>query len=341
MDDRILAAQVLMTGIEGNGVLSRPMRELLTAVPAGAVMLFAYNLETGEEGIRSLLAECSALIAGGISPQGVVPFIAVDHEGGSVNRFGTGIGRLPPAASYWDMAQKEGTRRALGAITEGAYRAGRELRDLGITLNLAPVAEVLDGQNRLFLGDRSYGPDADFTSAAVIRFMEGMERAGVSCVLKHFPGNTGTDPHGGVPVLPGGRAVLDLMIRPFAEAIRNHSPSAVMVSHVIVPARDAGRNASLSPLIIREWLREELGFRGVILADDFSMGAVSALGIDSGEAAVAAINAGADMVMTWPLNLAGSHGALLSAVEEGRLPRERLREAVEHILAEKIRSGLM
>jgi beta-N-acetylhexosaminidase len=131
------------------------------------------------------------------------------------------------------------------------------------------------------------------------------------------------------------------MIRPFAEAIRNHSPSAVMVSHVIVPAWDAGHNASLSPPVIRQWLREELGFKGVILADDFSMGAVSALGIDSGEAAVAAINAGADMVMTWPMNLAGSHGALLSAVEEGRLPRERLREAAEYILFEKIRSGLM
>jgi beta-N-acetylhexosaminidase len=123
LDDRRLAAQVIMTGIDGKGTLGKPMEALLRSVPAGAIMLFKYNLSIPREAIPPFLSACSALIAGitagdsgdGTAPEGVVPagasrdqlrprippFIAVDHEGGDVHRFGAGVKRLPAPASYW------------------------------------------------------------------------------------------------------------------------------------------------------------------------------------------------------------------------------------------------
>jgi beta-N-acetylhexosaminidase len=341
MDDRALAAQVLLSGVDGKGALSAAMEALLRAIPVGGIVLFRYNLDVEKEAVRGFLRDCSRLIGDG-APEGftIPPLVAVDHEGGAVHRFGPGVERLPPAASFWDMAQKEGKGYALESIEEGAYRSGVELRDLGITMNLAPVAEVLNGDNRLFLGDRSYGPEADFVAAAAAAFVRGMERGGVFCVPKHFPGNSGADPHRETALLEGDGETLDTMIRPFAALIRNTNPSALMVSHVVVPAWDAERSASLSPQVIGR-LRDGLAFTGVILADDFSMGAVRGSGKNPGETAVEAINAGVDMVMAWPMDLAHIHGALFSAVEEGSIPRERLRDAAEHILFEKIRRGLI
>jgi beta-N-acetylhexosaminidase len=356
LDDRLLAAQVIMTGIEGRGALSGAMRELLAKIPAGSVMLFSYNLDTAA-GIRSLLEETAALVkacsgdaAGG--PEGIAPFIAVDHEGGSVNRFRAAMNgaavdgaviegaamSLPAAASFWVMAQREGRGAALEAVGAAARRSGRELRELGITMNLAPVAEVLTEENGRFLADRSYGPDPGFVEQAAAAFVEGMEAEGICCIIKHFPGNSGADPHLGAVLLAGDRDALRSGVGPFAALIRRPAPPAMMVSHAVVPAWDGERNASLSPAVIRGWIRGELGFRGILAADDFSM--ASAAGISPQEAAVEALRAGIDMVMAWPPDLARTYGAILSALDEGRLPRERIREAAARILAEKIRYGV-
>ncbi|MFP3091528.1 glycoside hydrolase family 3 protein [Treponema sp. TIM-1] len=337
LDDRSLAAQVIMTGIDGKGTLTAPMEEILREVPAGGAMLFRRNLDTDKPGIRSFTAEISRIIGGG-TELGIIPFIAVDHEGGQVHRFGPEVGRLPPPLSYWDLAQREGRDQALAAVREDARQSGRELRDLGITLNFAPVAEILTEGNRPFLEDRSYGPEGEFTQAAAAAFIRGMEEGGIPCVVKHFPGNTGTDPHRGRPLLTQDRRALDRLARPFAGLIRELSLPGVMVSHVLVLARDPDRNASLSPAVIRDWLRGELGFSGMVLADDFSMEAASGRGEE--DAAVEALAAGADMVMAWPATLRRTHRTILRALEDGRLPRERLREAVEHILFQKIRFGL-
>jgi beta-N-acetylhexosaminidase len=339
LDDRLLAAQVIMTGIEGKGALSGAMRELLTGIPAGSVMLFSYNFDTAA-GIRSLLEETSSLVkaaSGSQAAGGIAPFIAVDHEGGPVNRFGAAMS-LPAAASFWAMAQKEGRGAALEAVGAAARRSGRELRELGITMNLAPVAEVLSEENRQFLADRSYGPDPGFVEQAAAAFIEGMEAEGICCTLKHFPGNSGADPHLGAVLLAGDRDALRSGVRPFAALIRRPAPPAMMVSHAVVPAWDGERNASLSPVVIHDWIRGELGFQGILAADDFSM--ASAAGMSPPEAAVEALKAGIDMVMTWPPDLGRTYGAILSAIEEGRLPRERVREAAARILAEKIRYGI-
>jgi beta-N-acetylhexosaminidase len=346
LDDPLLAAQVLMSGIDGKTpALSEAMKTLLENSPPGGIMLFKYNLNTEKETIRAFLDACSGYSAPAFSEQGeslrILPFIAVDHEGGAVHRFGPEVTRLPEPAWFWETAQKYGRNYALQELEAVARRSGEEIRAIGITMNLAPVAEVLDEENRLFLEARSYGPDPDFTEAAVQAFIRGMEAAGVACVVKHFPGNTGMDPHKGRAILTANTEALNRMVQPFAGVIRDMQPPAIMVSHIVVPAWDKERNASLSPKIINEWLRGKLGFTGMVIGDDFSMSAVADSGLTLEAAVVEALNAGVDMVMTWPRNLRGVHQAILKAVQEGRLPRERLQEAVEHILFEKLRYGLI
>jgi beta-N-acetylhexosaminidase len=268
----------------------------------------------------------------------------VDHEGGVVHRFAPDVGRLPPPLSYWEQAQDvaDGSReKALDAVETAAYESGQEIRGLGITLNLAPVVEVLTDTNQAFLEDRSYGPDGEFVKAASAAFIRGMERAGIICVVKHFPGNTGDDPHSTAITRGGDRDSLNRLIEPMAALLAVPRPPMVMVSHALVPAWDGDRSASLSPAVIGLWLREELGFTGVILADDFSMAGAVTAGLSPEAAAVEALIAGVDMVITWPRTLTALYRTILAALDDGRLSRERLQEAAARILYEKIRAGLI
>ena len=338
LDDNALAAQVLLTGVDGRERLTPAMSALLQRIPAGGVMFFRFNLNSPKDDVKRLLGETVAVIQGS---SGIPPFTAVDHEGGLVHRFGPGVERLPSAYSFWELAQREGRPAAL-ALAETLYRrSALEIRELGINMVLAPVAETLNEENRRFLGTRSFGPDPDFTLAAASVYVRSMSAAGITSVLKHFPGNTALDPHYYISTLYASRHELDEMAKPFAEIIRELRPPAVMISHVMIPALDSQRPASLSGIVINDWLRGELGFDGIVMSDDYAMAAVAALGITPAAAAVEALNAGVDMIMLWPRDLSTVHAAILNALRTGRLSRQRLVEAAERIITEKIRYGIM
>ena len=342
LDDRRLAAQVIISGIDGKGSLPRYMRLLLEECPAGGIMLFRYNLDADNEAIRALIAETAALITAENSVENptaaIPPFIAVDHEGGTVNRFRSGVADLPPAAFYREITPDS----AIAGINAGGFNAGMAISTLGINLNLAPVAEYLHADNRDFLEDRSYGADPAFTAEAAAAFIAGMEQAGVLCVVKHFPGSAGADPHRFPSILKGGRETLAELTAPIAALIRGGQARAIMVSHSAVPAWDSQNIASLSSTVMGDWLRQELGFEGIILCDDFSMAAAGGTGhLKPEAAAVLSLAAGADMVLVWPPDLRRTHRAILAALNDGRLSRERLREAAGRIIFEKIRMGLL
>ena len=334
MDDSRLAAQCLLAGLEYNAHFSDHMKSLLQEIPAGGIIFFRYNLTGNKDEIRSLLRDVSNFI---YAVSGIPPFMAVDHEGGLVHRFGSEIKRLPAPESFWEMAKIDGEAKTLEIVETLARQSGEELWDLGINMNLAPVAEVLSPENQAFLESRSFGPDPVFTENAAIAFIRGMEAAGIICVAKHFPGNGSEDPHKRSVMISADLPALDLMIQPFKSIIRELHAPAMMVSHTVVPAIDPHRNASLSPALVSGWLREELGFSGIIVADDFNMSAVVSRGISPEEAAVQALNAGVDMVMCWPHNMESIHHAILAAIENGSLPRQRLEEAAERIIAERLR----
>jgi beta-N-acetylhexosaminidase len=326
LDDRQLAAQVIICGIDGKGHLTDGMRILLAECPAGGVMLFRYNLDIDNDAIQNLIAETVALIESGSAAP---PFVAVDHEGGTVNRFRPGVAYLPSAASYGNFAAER--------INADSFNAGAAMRALGINLNFAPVAEYVTDDNRDFLADRSYGTEPEYVAESAAAFIAGMEQAGILCVVKHFPGSAGADPHFFSAVLPGDKTALAELVSPFAALIRGGNARAIMVAHSLVPAWDSVI-ASLSPAVMGTWLRQELGFNGIIICDDFSM---TSANVKPETAAVQSLAAGADMVLVWPPDIRRTHRAIMTALDNGDLSRARLQEAAERIMIEKIRLGLL
>jgi beta-N-acetylhexosaminidase len=340
LDDRQLAAQVIISGIDGKGSLTEDMKILLKECPAGGIMLFRYNLDTDNDVIQNLITETAALIeSGSMAP----PFVAVDHEGGSVSRFRPGIADLPPSASYWKIAQSEGRETAITQINTNAFNVGKVINALGVNLNFAPVAEYLNVNNRDFLNNRSYGPDSLFNAEAAAAFIAGMGQAGIICVAKHFPGSAGADPHLFPSVLNGDKTALAELTSPFAALALGSSARAFMVSHSAVPAWDSAHIASLSSPIMNDWLRHELGFSGIIICDDFSMNSAKNVArIWRPEILVVqSLAAGADMVLVWPPYLRRTHREILAGIDDSRLSHERLREAAERIIFEKLRIGLI
>ena len=331
MNDSLLAAQVIITAVDGRGALSSGMKTLLRDIPAGGVMLFSENLNTDINSIRALITETSALIT---EYSRITPFVTIDHEGGTINRFQRGVADLPSAASYRRRSESE--EAILSLIYQDASRSGQRLASLGFNMNFAPVAEYLNADNR-FLINRSYGTDPYFTAKAASAFFHGMKDAGIMCVVKHFPGHSGQDPHYNVSVLNMNinslkDPVLAEYVYPFSDLISN-DVRAVMLAHTLIPAID-NQIAPFSSVIMNDWLRGELGFKGLIITDDLIMAAVGTMRPE--EAAVKSVIAGADMVLIWPKDLRRTHTALMTALENGELPRKRLEEAVSRIVYEKM-----
>lgn len=335
MDDSTLAAQVLLSAVNGSRRLESPMESLLRKIPVGGVLFFKYNLDQGSEAIRGLSDRCVAVVSS--SGARVAPFVAVDHEGGSVYRLGTSATHLPSPQRFTEVLLSRPFASAAEVIEESAYLSGKELRALGINFNLAPVAEVLNDENKGFLGSRTYGRNGDFVATAASAFVRGMDRAGVSCVVKHFPGNGTADPHHGLVVLKQERGELEKSLFPFIGVLKRSNPAALMVSHAIASAVDPKNPSSLSRTVMTGWLKKDLAFPGILLADDFRMGAISVLNLSPPVAVVQSIAAGADMVMTWPQDLEKVHAALVQALSRGELDRERLRDAAQRIVYQKLR----
>src|SRR4051812_18538 len=250
--------------------------------------------------------------------------MATDQEGGSVQRITDGVSALP---SETTMAAQGST-----ALTCTYHRLGQQLSALGVNLDFAPVADVASIPTSA-IGDRSFGPspasDADDVAAAVL----GLQSAGVLATLKHWPGlgSTSVDSHLALPVLRRDRATWERTDRvPFA---RNASTAAaVMVAHLAFPAVDpSGRPATFSPLLDRDLLRKELGYRGLVITDSLWMEPARAIG-PPGTAALRALAAGAELLLE-PPDLAAAFAAVLQAGRPAQDLRSEGRAAVGRGLA--------
>jgi len=261
-------------------------------------------------------------------PAQVPMLIATDQEHGVVTRVRTGVTLLPGALAFGAAADP--------ALTEAAWRAtGAELAAMGITVDFAPVADVL-GEDGGFIGSRSFGSAPDAVSVQVSAAVRGLRSSGVAATLKHFPGHghTITDSHEQLPVLPQSREALGTDdLPPFVAGI-GAGADLVMVGHLDVRAIDPGVAASFSSKVMIDLLRGQLGFRGVVVSDALNM--APARRYPAGEAAVLAMLAGTDLLLE-PPDLAAAQQGLLDALRSGRLPRARLIEAVTRILSLKLR----
>ena len=251
--------------------------------------------------------------------------IALDEEGGRVAR---GKNFLEPAPSQESIGLEGDPSDA----TRWAKYNVELLRSIGVNINFAPVADVGSRDTR------SFGNDAQLVAEFVEAAAQGYESENFIYTLKHFPGigKSKIDPHQEVSNVDVDRATLDAEdLPPFAEVIRNHDNSRfmVMIGHLIYDALDPYVSASLSPVIMTDLLRNELGFSGVVITDDLEMGAIKN-NVDLSTLGVKMILAGGDIALVCHDYASQQivYESILSAVKSGEISEARIDESVRRIL---------
>jgi len=242
---------------------------------------------------------------------------------------------LPPAMAF-GAADDEDYAHAAGRIT------GIEARALGVHIAFAPVLDVNNNPANPIIATRSFGEDPERVAALGAAFIRGAREAGLLATAKHFPGHgdTGTDSHVALPVIPGDRARLDsLELVPFRRAIAE-GVDAVMTAHVAAPGiLGAGAPpATLSPYFMTDMLRDDLGFDGVLFTDALDMAAI-ADDYGASEAAIRSLEAGSD-VLLMPREPLRAIAAVVGAVRSGRLAAGRIEASVRRVLELKARARL-
>ena len=304
-----------MDGTEPNYYIEKMVRERNIS----GVLLLGHNMES-EEQTKELTDSLQRL---SIETEPATPlFVAVDHEGGEVQG-APWVSPQPSAAEIGGRADPEEAR----GISE---RIGGELRRGGVNTNLAPVVDTGSGAA---IGSRSYGDDPTLVTPVGAAAVGGFEEAGVVSAAKHFPnhGPALEDSHVARPVVDHDiETVLRSDLAPFRAAVEAGVPM-VMMGHLVYPAVDPERPASLSPAAVG-LLRDELGFDGVIVTDDLIMEGARRGGTTA-ETALRAVEAGVDLLIISgpPEEQAAAYDAIVAAVESGEIPRERIDASVERI----------
>ena len=260
--------------------------------------------------------------------------IAVDEEGGSVVRISDKPAfRDAPFSSPRSLYEGGG----MEALRTAEVEKDALLSDLGINVNLAPVCDITTDP-AAFLYDRSLGQSPELTCQWVQIAVEEGQTYGIGCVLKHFPGyGNNADTHVGIAIENRSLEELEAQdLLPFAAGMEAGC-GAVMVSHIQVTALDAEYPASLSPAVHR-YVRETMGYNGVLVTDDLVMDAIS-VPYGVGEAAVLAVLAGNDLLIS--SDFPEQYAAVLEAIREGRISEEQIDNAVRRVLLWKQSLGLL
>lgn len=314
--------QLFILGFEGRAP-SFAVEDLIREHNPGGVILFACNLGSPEE-IATLT---NALQAAAPTPL----FVAIDQEGGKVARLQPPFTLWPSAATVGDVGSSE-LAYALGKAM------AQELLAVGINMNLAPVLDVLTNPANPIMAGRCFGGDPQLVTRHGMAVFGGLNDMGVLAVGKHFPGHgdTTVDSHLGLPVVPHDRARLwAVELAPFVAAIAAGIP-ALMTAHLLVPALDPERPATLSRPILTELLRERLGFSGLLVSDDLLMRGIADT-TPTGDAAMRFLEAGGDCVLICHDEAVQRQAilAVAEAVETGRLSEARVRLSCDRIAKAK------
>lgn len=312
------AASLVLTGFE-HANPDDDFDELIDAYPFCGYIFFDRNSASLEQ-LRALTDRLRACY------RDLPPILAIDQEGGRVMRLRDGVTSIPAAAEIGATGDASLAER-LGA------QCGTDLRRAGCNVDFAPVFDLSVDPRNTVIGSRSYGADPELVTRLGSAFARGLETSGIVATYKHFPGHgaTDVDSHLALPVINVDEATLrsrDFI--PFARVA--HRAAAMMSAHVVVPALDAQRPATLSAAILKGLLRDEFGFLGVCFSDCLQMNAI-AQGFGSVEGGVAAMRAGCDVLTIShdPTLAVRIVDGLVSAVESGELQAERLDEASERV----------
>jgi beta-N-acetylhexosaminidase len=309
--------QLLIAGFDGQQV-SVELKALARDMGLGGVILFARNIaEPGQ--VAEVAYEAAHLLPD------LPLWVSVDQEGGRVARLKTPFTEWPPMATLGrsgDPALAERFARALGS----------ELAAVGVTLDYAPVLDVHTNPQNPVIGDRALADKATDVARLGAAIVRGLQAEGIAACGKHFPGHgdTSTDSHLELPLVEHPLERLRAVeFVPFVAAIEAQV-AMVMTAHVLLPALDEARPATLSRRVVHGLLRDELKYDGVILSDDLEMKAVAS-GYDVPGAAVLAVEAGCDGVLVCGAQhdvQAAALEALIHAAEDGRLSAGRIDDAL-------------
>ena len=320
--------QMLASGekIPEEQAITDQTRRAMSLYPAGGFLLNTANIASPTQ-LKQFTADLKGVCA-------LPPFIAVDEEGGRVARLANHPSfDLPNPGPMQDIGSTGDTELAHAA----GSAIGKYIREYGFNLDFAPVADVNTNPDNIVIGTRAFGSDPELVSRMVSAFLGGLHEQQVFGTIKHFPGHgdTTNDTHTGyVAVYKTWDELLSAEIIPFRDNLGK--TDLVMTAHITmrnVTSEDVP--ATLSRVVLTDKLRNELGYDGVIITDSMSMGAILN-DYPSGEAAVRAIEAGADIVLT-PYDYAESFNAVLEAVQTGRISEARINDSVLRILKLKYR----
>lgn len=283
---RIMALGPVMLGLEGLE-LSQEEQEILRHPRVGGVILFSRNYQSPEQ-----VAALTVAIHAVRRPRLLV---AVDHEGGRVQRFRDGFTRLPPVRRLGEIHDQDRMRAKQLARVTGWLMAA-ELRAVGVDFSFAPVLDLDHGVSSI-IGDRAFHYDPEVVADLAHAYVSGMQKAGMEAVGKHFPGHGGiaADSHLELPVDPRAYADLEHVDLLAFERMIHYGLAAIMPAHVLYPQIDE-QPAGFSARWLRDILRQRLEFQGTIFSDDLDMAGAGVAGTPP-ERADAALTAGCDMVL--------------------------------------------
>ena len=292
--------------------------------PAGGIILFAHNIKD-EPQLAAFMKDLRAFNGD--------PLFYIDEEGGRVARIGNNENfQVEKFPAMGEIGRSGDTKNALRA----GKIIGGYLRHYGFDVDLAPVADVNTNPKNPVIGARSFSDDPETAAKMVTAFLKGLDEAGVAGCVKHFPGHgdTQTDSHYGyAQTTKTWEEMLSCEMVTFKAAIKAGVPM-IMTAHIGTPGVSGDElPATVNPVILTDKLRNELGYKGVIITDGMAMGAITRQ-YNSAEAAILSLQAGADIILG-PKDFIEAFDAVLGAVENGTLSEERIDESVRRVLTLK------
>lgn len=318
-----------LTGVHGVTAAGSITEEAFSAYPVGGIIYMEPNILSWDQTSQML----SAIQEISLNRIGLPLFLAVDEEGGRVCRVSGRLENVP----YIPEMSSIGSAGDPSLASETGRTIGKYLNQLGFNVDFAPVADVLTNPANTVIGNRSFGSDPILAADMVSQEVEGLREQGICATLKHFPGhgNTEEDSHQGLAV--SYKTLEELKsceLLPFESGIAAGA-DFIMAGHIVMP-NITGDNvpASLSYKMLTEILRDNLGYNGIIITDALNMGAI-VNSYDSGEAALEAFQAGADMLLM-PGDFPAAYSVMLEAVESEKISNERLEASLRRIVSLKL-----
>ncbi|MDE2302258.1 MAG: beta-N-acetylhexosaminidase [Sphingomonadales bacterium] len=298
-------------------VLSAGERDFFRDADPAGYILFGRNVETRAQ-LRALTDSLRAIHGRERL------FVCIDQEGGRVQRMRPPHWPAYPPAEVFDRLYECAPISAIAAARANAEALGRDLAEVGISVDCAPVLDVRQAQAHAVIGDRAFGSEPLRVAALGRAVLDGLAAAGVAGVLKHLPGHgrAGADSHQALPTVTATPAELEIDLAPFVALAG--APIA-MTGHIRFTAWDAARPATLSPLVIAGIIRQRIGFSGLLLTDDIDMAALSG---PVPERAREAIAAGCDLVLNCWAKMADMVGIAAALPAMGAATAARLARAL-------------